>query len=164
VLLRLEITCYFAPSRLALDAHCSPKKNAIYDLPRYKNGEMPIYNPNRIIKIPHKGKSYGGPPDPQVGIGHGNYYPADYGIIQAFVCFWRRMSVLLRFMILSYFHCLYLKIIHDGNLLKTLLNKFTKISLQYPFAVFRGPYQMVSGIINRMTGSSDRHAGSLIDF
>jgi hypothetical protein len=25
-LLRLEIACYFAPSRLALDAHCSPKK------------------------------------------------------------------------------------------------------------------------------------------
>jgi hypothetical protein len=26
VLLRLEIACYSAPSRLALDAHCSPKK------------------------------------------------------------------------------------------------------------------------------------------
>jgi len=26
VLLRFEIACYFAPSRLALDAHCSPKK------------------------------------------------------------------------------------------------------------------------------------------
>jgi hypothetical protein len=25
-LLRFEIACYFAPSRLALDAHCSPKK------------------------------------------------------------------------------------------------------------------------------------------
>jgi len=32
---RLAIASYDEPSRLALDAHCSPKKNSIYNLPRY---------------------------------------------------------------------------------------------------------------------------------
>jgi len=66
-------------------------------------------------------------------------------------------------MILSNFHCLYLKFIRRRNLFENCLNKFPKISPQYPFPIFRGPYQMVSCIVHRMTGSFNGHANILID-
>jgi len=50
VLLRLAIACYSKPSRLALDAHCSPKKSAICDLPRYIFKKLKSYK--KIFYLP----------------------------------------------------------------------------------------------------------------
>jgi hypothetical protein len=67
-------------------------------------------------------------------------------------------------MIFSNFHCLYFKIIRRCDFFENRLNKFSKISIQYPFPIFWRPYQMVSCIVNRMTGSFNGHANILIDF
>ena len=67
-------------------------------------------------------------------------------------------------MIFCNFHRLYLKFIRRCDLFENCLNKFSKISPQYPFPILRGPYQMVSGIVHRMTGSLNGHANILIDF
>ena len=67
-------------------------------------------------------------------------------------------------MIFSNFHCLYLKIIRRCDFFENCLNKFSKITPQYPFPIFRGPYQMVSCIVHRITGSFNGHANILIDF
>ena len=64
-------------------------------------------------------------------------------------------------MILCYFHCLYFKLITDGNLPKTIFYKFLDITSQYPFSVFGSPNQMISCIIYRMTCSPYCHAINL---
>ena len=76
----------------------------------------------------------------------------------------RRKSQKYVHMIFSNFHCLYLKFIRQCDFFENCLNKFSKISPQYPFPIFRGPYQVVSGIVHRMTGSLNGHAYILIDF
>jgi hypothetical protein len=67
------------------------------------------------------------------------------------------------YVIFSNFHCLYLKIIRRCDFFKNRLNKFSKISTQYPFPIFRRSYQMVSCIVNHMTASFNCHANILID-
>jgi len=67
-------------------------------------------------------------------------------------------------MILGYFHRFNFKIIIFRNFFKTFFNKFTNVTPQYPFTIFRRPYKMISRIIYRMTCSSICHAKSLIDF
>ena len=61
-------------------------------------------------------------------------------------------------MIFRKLHNFYLIIATNSYLLKTLLHKIPQVSSQYPFAVFRSPYYMISCIIDSMTCSSYSHA------
>ena len=56
-----------------------------------------------------------------------------------------------------YLYCSYLKIMVPGNFLKNCLNSISNISSRYPFAILRGPYQMIFRIIYRMIGSFKGH-------
>ena len=53
---------------------------------------------------------------------------------------------------------IYLKIVMLGNLLKDLFHSLSNIISQDPFSVFRGPYQMIFRIIDRMSSSFQYHA------
>ena len=61
-------------------------------------------------------------------------------------------------MICRNFQCVYLKLMICGNLLKNILYSLPYISMQYQFPILRSPYQMIFGVIYRMTGSSQCHA------
>ena len=52
----------------------------------------------------------------------------------------------------------YFTIVIGGNLLKDLFRSVSNVSTQDPLSVFRGPYQMVLRIIDRMAGSFQFHA------
>jgi len=56
---------------------------------------------------------------------------------------------------------LYLKIVTFCYLLEYLFYSVPYMTLQNPFPVFRSPYQMIFGIIYRMTGSLQFHAISI---
>ena len=53
---------------------------------------------------------------------------------------------------------IYLKIVILGNLLKDLFHSLSNIIPQNPFSVFRGPYQMIFRIVDRMRSSFQFHA------
>jgi hypothetical protein len=60
-------------------------------------------------------------------------------------------------MILCYFHHLYFRFIADGNLPKAIFYTFSNITYQYPFSVLWSLFQMISGIIGRMSASPYGH-------
>jgi len=60
--------------------------------------------------------------------------------------------------IYSSFHLICLKLVGFGNFLNTFSNEISKIVPHYPFPVFKRPYQMIPGIIYRMTRPLDCHA------
>jgi len=68
------------------------------------------------------------------------------------------------YMIFSNLHLFYLKIIAYCDLFDALLNKITKISSQYPFAVFWSPHYVVSCVVYGMGCSSYSHAYRLSYF
>jgi len=53
---------------------------------------------------------------------------------------------------------IYPKAVLYGNLLKDFFGSFSKIFTQDPFSIFRCPYQVVLGIIDRMASSLHCHA------
>ncbi len=64
-------------------------------------------------------------------------------------------------MIRSNFHLFNLKRELIGNAFEQLSHSLSNICSLDPLAIFRCPHQMVSGVINSMTGSFDRHARNL---
>ena len=68
----------------------------------------------------------------------------------------RRSRQKQMYMIIFYFHRIYLKLIPLGYLLKDYLKPFRQIPLQYHLPIFRNPYYVILEIIDRMTCSLNR--------
>ena len=66
-------------------------------------------------------------------------------------------------MLFGYFHLIYFKLVGLSDFLKTFSNEISKITPQYPFTISMSPYQMIPGIVYRMTRPLDCHADILID-
>ena len=62
------------------------------------------------------------------------------------------------YMIISYFHRIYLKTVPICYLLENLLHTLSYVSSKYPFPILRSPYQMIFRIIHRMGCSLKSHA------
>ena len=62
------------------------------------------------------------------------------------------------YMILRYLHLFNLTVSRCQNLSKQLFYRIANLIFEYPLALFRCPYQMVSRIINRMTQTLYAHA------
>ena len=64
-------------------------------------------------------------------------------------------------MVLCYLHGVYLKIVALRDFFEYIFHPFSNVISQNPFSIFRGPYQMVFRIIDRMAGSLQFHAESI---
>jgi len=64
-------------------------------------------------------------------------------------------------MVLSYLKGIYLKIVILGYLFKYLFCSISDVTSQDPLSIFRGPHQMIFGVIDRMAGSLQSHAVSI---
>ena len=64
-------------------------------------------------------------------------------------------------MVLSYLKSIYLKIMILGYFLKYLFCSISDVTSQNPFSIFRGPHQMIFGVIDRMAVSFQFHAVSI---
>lgn len=61
-------------------------------------------------------------------------------------------------MILGYFHRFNFQIVNSGYTIKAISDEISEITPKYPFAIFRGPNQVVASVVYSMAGSFDRHA------